>query len=199
MHSKRLHERGFHLNKHLLTKLLLVFPYLYVLIGTLCYKYGGRLSGEWQRNLFLLCCCFAGIIILANMIYPFVIAKRRVSSRALLFWNMILKLVYIPIYIVVFLYGAFVSLLPLGIIWALLLAFIDYLLLLPTSMYGVSGLLLARREGKITTSTAVLSIIMQFFFCTDVISAIAMYCIVRRKDKKIARHFQLEPAPVRAD
>lgn len=46
-------------------------------------------------------------------------------------------------------------------------------------MYGVSGLIQARREGKITTTVTVVNCILHFLFCMDVISAIVMFCVVK--------------------
>ena len=47
-------------------------------------------------------------------------------------------------------------------------------------MYGLSGLLQARREGRIGAKTLVIFGIMQFFFCLDVVSAVWMYASARK-------------------
>lgn len=57
------------------------------------------------------------------------------------------------------------------------------MLLLPSSMYEVSGLIQAHQERKITTATAMVNGILHFFFCADVISAIVMFCVVKQKSK----------------
>jgi hypothetical protein len=50
-------------------------------------------------------------------------------------------------------------------------------------MYGVSGLIKAYREGKITVIALIINIILHLIFCLDVISAVVMYITVKRKDK----------------
>ena len=60
------------------------------------------------------------------------------------------------------------------------LALIDYSVLLPSTMYGLSGLLQARREGRIRTKTLLVHGVMQFFFCLDVFSAICLYVNARK-------------------
>ena len=47
-------------------------------------------------------------------------------------------------------------------------------------MYGLSGLLQARREGRIRTKTLLVHGVMQFFFCLDVVSAICLYVNARK-------------------
>lgn len=171
------------MKKRILTILLLVSPYLYALIVVLFFRYSDNFSAEMLQNLLLIFCGFIVAIFISNMIYAFILAKHGESSAVLLFWDMLLKLCNIPFYFVVFSFGFLMSLVPKGIVITFPLAIIDYLLLLPSSMYGVSGLLQARRERKITTLTAVVNIILHFFFCVDVISAIVMFCIVRVKGK----------------
>lgn len=135
---------------------------------------------EWQDDLVFGCIV---IIFIANMFYPFVAAKWT-SGRELLFWDMIIKLCYIPIYVLVFVMGAVLMIVPKGLIFVLFLMIFDYLLLLPSTMYGVSGLMKASKEGKISRGIAVIGIILHFFFCTDVICAAVMYFIVKGRDKK---------------
>jgi hypothetical protein len=129
--------------------------------------------------------CLLSAVFAANMIYAFVAAKWK-SSRELLFWGMLIKLCYIPLYICNFFGGLLALVMPVGFLLVLFVVVVDYLLLLPSTMYGVSGLIKARKEGKIPKGIAMLAIILHFFFCTDVICAIVMYCIVRAQDKKEA-------------
>jgi thiamine transporter ThiT len=127
------------------------------------------------------------------MIYAFVLAKNREKSTVLLFWDMLLKLCNIPIYLLIFFIGTFigassglvVTILPFSLAIVFILMIFDYLLLLPSSMYGVSGLIQARREGHITTVALVVNCILHFLFCLDVISAIIMFCVVRLKSKNV--------------
>jgi hypothetical protein len=170
------------MKKHFPVKLLLIMPYLCILFGVLGIQFIGELPSEWEARIFMLLCNGIGLIILANLIYPFVIANRGVSSTVLLFWNLILKLCYIPIHIMIILFGITSYEDPMGIYIVIFLVLIDYLLLLSTSMYGVSGLLQARREGNISTLIAAINIILHFFFCTEVISAVVMYMTVKGKD-----------------
>ena len=160
--------------------LLLISPYVYVL-----YFYFSAQSSGVLTRLLLVYFGFVVTVFIPNIIYAFILAKHKEKSTVMLFWDMLLKLCNIPIYLLIYFFGTLVALFPLGFALVFFLMIFDYLLLLPSSMYGVSGLIQARREGKITTVTAVVNCILHFFFCMDVISAIVMFCVVNSKGKKI--------------
>ena len=91
---------------------------------------------------------------------------------------MVLKICNIPFFCLIFVVscGLFVVILP---VIPLLFSF-DCLLLLSTSMYGVSGLLQCRRENTLPSKVIWLNLILQFLFCVDVVSAIYCYFKVRK-------------------
>ena len=91
---------------------------------------------------------------------------------------MVLKLCNIPFYIGVFFVGLMMSVFVIPLLP--FLALFDYSVLLPSTMYGLSGLLQAHREGKIRTKTLLVHGVMQFFFCLDVFSAICLYVNARK-------------------
>jgi hypothetical protein len=165
--------------KWILPLLLLVSPYLYAAILIAGEQTGYKMT-DLQNSLII---GAIAAIFIVNMVYAFVALKWK-SSRELLFWDMLIKLCYIPLYICNFFGGLLALVMPVGFLLVLFVVVIDFLLLLPSTMYGVSGLIKASKEGKIPKGTAVLAIILHFFFCTDVICAVVMYCIVKTQDKK---------------
>ena len=56
----------------------------------------------------------------------------------------------------------------------------DYLLLLSSSAYGISGLLKCYRAKEITMKTLIVNIAAQLIFCADVFSSIYCYRKVRK-------------------
>ena len=64
------------------------------------------------------------------------------------------------------------------------LALIDYSVLLPSTMYGVSGLLQARKARRVSTKALVVNGIMQFMFCLDVCSAVYLYTSSHRANNE---------------
>lgn len=57
----------------------------------------------------------------------------------------------------------------------------DYILLLPSTMYGISGLIQARKENLIQDKNFAIHVILHFMFCLDLVSAIMSYCRVRKE------------------
>ena len=112
------------------------------------------------------------------MLRAFLLPRRGWPARRLLFWNMVLKLCNIPFYIGVFFVGLMMSVFVIPLLLPLIL--IDYSVLLPSTMYGLSGLLQAHREGRFSAKTLVIFGIMQFLFCLDVVSAVWMYISARK-------------------
>jgi len=171
------------MKKRILPILLLLSPYFYLIIVFLGFRLTHATLGDGM--LLLPFCGFIVAVFIPNMVYAFVLAKRGEKSTTLLFWDMLLKLCNIPIFVAVFLLGMLMSmtLIQFAIVVVLVCAAFDYALLLPSTMYGISGLIQARREGKITTATFVINVILHFWLCTDVISAIVMYWKVSKKSK----------------
>lgn len=155
--------------------LMLVLPYGYIFIEA-------RSEGMWRWAGWT-CLALTVAAFVFNMAYAFVLAARGESSTALLLWDMILKLCTIPIYALIFLVGLALSIHGIIVLLPFFVGF-DYLMLLASSMYGLNGLLLARREKKITTRAAVVNGILHFIFCLDVVSAVVSFCMVKRQDNK---------------
>ena len=160
--------------------ILLLAPYvfLFICIG-ICMAEKGftadaiEMIGWTFLGMFLL-------ILFPNMIYAFILKRFGYGHRKLFFWNMLLKLCNIPIYVLVFAVGAFASAMILGIMLLPFLVIFDYSLLLPSSMYGVSGLRSLSKTGKASKAGIVINGICQFLFVFDVISAAYLYIRFRK-------------------
>ena len=90
---------------------------------------------------------YAVLILFPNMIYAFILKRFGYGHRKLFFWNMLIP------FLVIF----------------------DYLLLLPSTMYGVSGLRSLSKTGKASKAGIMINGICQFLLVFDVISAAYLY------------------------
>src|SRR5699024_3904011 len=99
------------------------------------------------------------LVFLPNMVYAFILPRKGYTQRQLLFWNMLLKLCNIPFYCLVFLMGMMMSVFVILLLPIFIL--VDYTVLLPSTMYGVSGLLQARKARRVSTKALVANGIMQ--------------------------------------
>ena len=99
------------------------------------------------------------------------------GGKEILFWNMLLKLCHIPVYLGVMFFVLLTHALSLPLV-PILVVF-DYSLLLSSTMYGISGMLRCYKEKRLNSVTLVANMIAQFVFCLDVISAI--YCFIKTR------------------
>ncbi len=116
------------------------------------------------------------VILLFNMVYAFFLPRLGYAGKDILFWNLFLKSCNIP---------AFLGLSAIGTLMVMLrvehgglfTCFLAYVLLLSSTMFGVSGLIRCYKEGVMTRKTFIVQIFLHFIFFTDVISAI--YCCAK--------------------
>ena len=84
---------------------------------------------------------------------------------------------------------AFAAILPiftgLSIIVIILLAVIDYLILIDTSIYAVQAIIKAGSDGYLTKSETIISSILSFVFCLDVIAIIVVTDKCNKAAKKL--------------
>ena len=116
-------------------------------------------------------------ILLLNMGYAFLLPWMGFGGKEILFWNMLLKLCHIPVYLGVMFFVLLTHALSLPLV-PILVVF-DYSLLLSSTMYGISGMLRCYKEKRLNSVTLVANMIAQFVFCLDVISAI--YCFIKTR------------------
>ncbi len=121
-----------------------------------------------------------------------VICSRTEPSQKLMKSALITKLVLIPFYVLFFIAGtgmAFAAILPiftgLSIIVIILLAVIDYLILIDTSIYAVQAIIKAGSDGYLTKSETIISSILSFVFCLDVIAIIVVTDKCNKAAKKL--------------
>lgn len=120
-----------------------------------------------------------------------VICSRNEPSQKLVKSALITKLVLIPFYILFFIVGigmAFAAVLPiftmLSFFVIILLALVDYLILIDTSLYAVQAYIKASSDGYLSKSETILYSILSFVFCLDVIAAIIVMVKYKRAAKK---------------
>ena len=160
--------------KKILPLALLISPYLYL---GYCARTGLDISTLYAYLVLV------ALVLVPNMIYAFVAPKLGFKSSQLLFWALVLKLCHIPIYVVIFSVAVLLHIFILPLL-PLLVVF-DYLLLLSTTMYGISGILVSRQTGQLSSGMAVWLAIGMFIFCIDIISTLCCYIILTNKKSTV--------------
>ncbi len=173
------------MKKHILPLLLLLMPFAYFAVSI--YIAQNQTGGTGSLLPFLLIWIFLFLVFFVSGV-AFVSIKviRKEKSGFFLLWNMVLKLCHIPIYILIFLFAMIfvVSSGGIGIVLVPIFMVFDYMLLIVTSIYGIGGIVQAKREGFLSTGAAAALGILSFFFCADVICSIVAFCNVKVKQRK---------------
>ena len=174
-------------SRKILPVVLLVWPYLFFI---------GFMIGQDNETLFsaffLSYLVMTAVVYLMNIVNAWMYKGEDDCYRLALF-DMLIKLLHIPFYLLVFLTGVLmfmVMVVPALVFVSPFIIFmlfvVDLFLMITSSMYGVSALVKAARQGKVSKKYAVLHGILHFLFVTDVISAICVFVkmsVVRRKEK----------------
>ena len=163
--------------KRVVPTLTLLLPYIYF---TFFYKQAVSMIDQLGDWLWF----FLGVLAL-DVVFVAWIVRRGAKPRFLLFWNMVIKIAYIPIYGIVLALGVLFFSLPGTFIFTPIFVAFDYTLLLLGSAFGIGALIQARREGKLSKIDAMVLGFLHLFFWVDVICAVIAYFNVRARENKL--------------
>ncbi len=96
---------------------------------------------------------------------------------------MIIKLIHIPAYVVIFIWGFIFFITIWLMIFTVVLAIIDYIILLTSTSLSLTAAINSAREGKCSIKSNIWFIILQFIFCADVVAAVIFYFKLRKKNR----------------
>lgn len=171
--------------KKVLPILFMIWPYVFFVIF-----FAGGADNETFSELKLDIDFFlTGVVVVFNVINA-VIWKSIDADDELAFWNMLIKLVHIPFYLLVFIAG--VALLAASVVPGLILVtpivivglmIGSFCLMITTSMYGINALIRAVKLRKISVAYAVIHGILHFVFVADTISAVLVFIKIRKTKK----------------
>ncbi|MBR6651018.1 MAG: hypothetical protein IKL36_06365 [Clostridia bacterium] len=129
--------------------------------------FGGLLLGIIMAFLV----CFA-----CTLVFSVICVKRQVGSTQIMNAARIVKLLHIPAYLLVFLWGflsmgmtATMIMLPIGAASLFVCWLLDVFCIIVSGMVSSVAYYRAWREGKIILARALISAILSFVFCVDVI------------------------------
>jgi hypothetical protein len=107
----------------------------------------------------------------------------KVESRMILQFNIIVKLIHIPAYIIIFVFGVLFLITIFTMSFSLAFVVFDMLTILLSGLMGITGVVRGRKEKKIPKRPAIILGIMQFIFCADVLCAIIAYFTVKNRKR----------------
>ena len=167
--------------RRILPIVLTVWPYvivLYIFRDSLGVR---NLPDAVEQNFGLIYAALTFVVYGLN-IWNAVTWPKEGTGKSLAFYNMIMKLIHIPFYILVFLLG--VALFGSMVVPALLfispalimfLVFVDFLLMMTTSMYGISAAWQMAQKNVLPKIEATIFTVVHMIFVADVFGAIALF------------------------
>lgn len=164
--------------------ILMIWPYTFVAY-LFCPDNGDSIL--WPIIAYILATVLVyGVNIVNALMFP---RKTKASESAL--FGMLLKIVHIPFYVIVFLFGmmsfGILAIMPGNIITApfmvLILFIIDIALMATTSIYSLSAILKMVLAKKMRISTALILGFLSFIFITDVICSVIIFVKAKRSEK----------------
>lgn len=147
-----------------------IFPYS-LLIGLFCFLKGAGSIGEvfgFLPRLFVLSpLCSIGFLAVSIL--------KKLDSRKIAFYNMAVKLIQIPAYVLIFALGvlSFGTLFTMGI--SVVLLIFDCLSVLLTGLIGIAAVVRCCADGKISKGFSIWNGLLQFVFCVDIVSAVIVF------------------------
>lgn len=162
-------------------KLLLIpamlFPYTFVLGLGLEEPFS---NGDYALLGFVM--LFFVLPMVCNII--FMIVSRKDDPRKLMLAALLVKLVHIPAYVMVFLFGVVAALMIFFTLPLILLFVIgDYVVLLISSSISVFAIAKNVKENKMLS---LIALFCQFFFCADVISLFVLWRASKKAEQVIS-------------
>lgn len=164
---------------------ILLFPY-FVAFALVCVFTGTFMKTLFNNNIFMLLetLMLLYIIALGFALYIFIRGfTKKQDVHEMLRINMIIKLVHIPAYLIIFVFGVICTITIFTIVITVLLMILDGMTIVLSGSVGLSGVLLSLKEKKISTNKAILHGMLQFVYCADIISSIVLYRTVNYQYK----------------
>ena len=166
----------------------------YLLLLTLCiilfstdqsiFKF--IMENIFQNNAWILLATFTLYCIIASTlsIICFILSiVKKWDALTLAKTSMIIKLIQVPAYIMIFIFGFIMLITIFTIPFSFVLFIFDCWILFLTSLITLSGVLNSIYEKKLKFSEIIWVIILQFIFCVDVVSSIIFYKKLKNKSK----------------
>jgi hypothetical protein len=132
--------------------------------------------------LFILIIVFVAALVCALAVFITGFTKKK-NSLEVLRINMIIKLIHVPAYLLIFVFGLLCTLTIFTIGINIVLIIFDGMTIILSGLIGIGGIIRGLRENKISIKKAVLHGMLQFVYCADIISSIVIYRAVKATEK----------------
>ncbi|MDF2905515.1 MAG: hypothetical protein K0R34_836 [Herbinix sp.] len=156
---------------------IVLFPYLIVFILISIFK--GYFTDDFLLFLLITLVVLYVVAIVCAIAGFMKGVTKKYQPQEILRINMMIKLLHIPAYLLIFVFGLLCTITIFTIGVTVVLMILDGMTIVLSGLVGLGGIIGSLREKKISTNKAVIHGILQFVYCADVISSIVMYRTVK--------------------
>lgn len=122
-------------------------------------------------------------VLLCNLIFIVLSFVKKWDHLELCKINMIVKLIHVPGYIAIFIFGIIFLLTPFTIGFSIFFFLYDCLSLVLSGIIGLSAILSMKKKGQKLSGFYLLNCFLQFVFCLDIVSSILVFATVSKNKK----------------
>lgn len=126
--------------------------------------------------------CFAVAITLCIAVAIFSLVKK-VDSKKLALVNMIVKLVHIPAYVFLFLFGLGGIMMVQFLAITIVVFVIDCILVFTSGIFGATSAIRGKKQGYVGDFYMTVLLVGSFVFCLDVVLSVVNYIRISKKQK----------------
>ena len=156
-----------------------IFPYLFC--GGLLIGFGAGWGDAFVKIWAIILVACVALSLVFNVIY--MVLSRKQDAHHLVKVALIIKLLHIPTYALIFVFGLlmgfmFIMTFP----FILFLVYIDCLTMVLSGMISVFALIKSFKNNRLVS---ILTLVCQPFFCVDIISLFIANCILKKQEKAV--------------
>ena len=149
--------------------------------------FGFLMEFVFQNNLFLLLGplgFFCLLTLAASVVYVVMSVRKGWDALTSAKYAMILKLAQVPAYVVIFVLGILLAITIFTIPFAIGLWLLDCFTLLISGLFMLAAVINSVRQGVFKSTEVSWFVILQLFFCLDVVAAVVFYLKLKKKYKE---------------
>lgn len=164
---------------------LIFYPYAYILslyITSLCGYYSLIDDGNIMVDLWIIAAIAYNLIVLIISLWSAIGGLKQYIPAETAEMNLVVKCLQIPAYTLHFIMGVVGIVMSVWGIWATAIAIIvDFLTIIFSGLFAVGVVRRLKKDGILSPKMAFLAGFCSFIFCIDLITAIVLIVICRKK------------------
>ena len=170
------------MKRYLQLLFVILFPYLNITLTLLLFMKTAWVTTVLGHPIWLSVILLAAFLIalVSSIVVLIVSLVNRWDALKFARLNMVIKLIHIPAYLIIFLFGVASFITIFTFAFSAVFVVLDCLTICLTGIIGLASVIRSVAEKKLSITAGVVHGILQFIFCADVVSAVILYITVNK-------------------